>query len=82
MHKISRGYLPNATYSNHYIRLPQAALLLNRFLKQEAKEMSLEIEYLTAEASPFKQPPQSVDEQADELRKVLRDVEAASDGKE
>jgi hypothetical protein len=54
MHKISRGYLPTATYSNHYVRNPQAALLLRRYLKGEAAQTDAEIEYLSDQASPFK----------------------------
>lgn len=78
MHKISRGYLPKATYSNHYIRLPQAALLLKDFLRREAKQMDAEIEQLTSEASPFKEPAQHADKQAEELRKIMQKAQEAS----
>lgn len=79
-HKIARGYLPKATYSSHYIRLPEAALLLQKFLKREARQMSTEIELLTLEASPFKEPPQDVDKQTQELWNTLKKAQEASTG--
>jgi uncharacterized protein len=79
MHKISRGYLPNATYSSHFIRLPQAAMLLQRFLKQEAQQMEAEIEYLTAESTPFKAAPRE-NKDAVELRSFLQKAQDASAG--
>lgn len=79
-HKISRGYLPKATYSNHYIRHPEAALSLKHHLRREARQVDVEIEYLTLAASPFKEPPQDMDQQATVLRNVLKKVQEASSG--
>ena len=53
-HKISRGYLPTATYSSHYLRNAAAGLHIRRFLRSEAAQMDSTIEYLTEAASPFK----------------------------
>jgi predicted N-acyltransferase len=53
-HKISRGYLPKATYSSHFIRNPTAAFHIRRHLQRSALETEASIEALKAQASPFK----------------------------
>ncbi|MCH7795751.1 MAG: GNAT family N-acetyltransferase, partial [Proteobacteria bacterium] len=52
-HKIQRGYLPVPTYSAHWIADPAFRNAVERFLKQERREVDYEIGAL-AEYSPFR----------------------------
>lgn len=53
-HKISRGYLPTETYSAHWIRDPSFRDAVERFLVQETRENSFEMEYLEGQRSPYR----------------------------
>lgn len=53
-HKIQRGYLPNLTYSSHYVRDPMCADAVARFLRSERGQIDYALEALTQEASPYK----------------------------
>lgn len=53
-HKIQRGYLPQPTFSSHYIRIPRLRAMLDTALEQERQGMQTAIDQLTAAASPFK----------------------------
>jgi len=55
MHKISRGYLPHAVYSAHYIADKALRQPVARFLAQEQAQMQMVMRELRAEHSPFKQ---------------------------
>lgn len=52
-HKISRGFLPTATWSAHWIQQPEFATAIARFTEQEQQGMQHYIDSLTAH-SPFK----------------------------
>ena len=52
-HKIQRGYLPNTTYSAHWIRDPGFASAVADFLERERAAVDQEIDEL-AEFSPFR----------------------------
>jgi predicted N-acyltransferase len=52
-HKLQRGYLPRATYSNHWIADPGFRTAVERFLIQEREAVDNDIEALT-ELGPFK----------------------------
>ena len=52
-HKISRGYLPNPTYSLHWIKDPGFRQAVSEFLKSERIGVENEMETL-ANLSPFK----------------------------
>jgi hypothetical protein len=54
-HKISRGYLPSATYSSHFVLNTTAAHSIRRYLQSSALETEAQIEALKAHASPFKE---------------------------
>jgi uncharacterized protein len=45
-HKLQRGYEPVPTYSAHWIREPGFRVAIERFLNQERREMTVEIEQL------------------------------------
>ena len=53
-HKITRGYLPKATYSSHFVLNTTAAYHIRRYLQRSALQTEASIEALTAHASPFK----------------------------
>ena len=53
LHKVSRGYLPNKTYSAHKIMNPQFEEAIKRFLSQEASQNSEEA-LLINKVSPYK----------------------------
>ena len=53
-HKISRGYLPSATYSSHWIRDPNFRNAVKHFLVREDRETRLEMELLENERSPYR----------------------------
>ena len=54
-HKISRGYLPTAVYSAHYIADARLREPVARFLDQEREAVQQEMSMLQAEYSPFRQ---------------------------
>jgi predicted N-acyltransferase len=53
-HKIQRGYLPQATYSAHWIRDPGFARAVADFLARERQAIAQEMEALEEELSPFR----------------------------
>ena len=53
-HKISRGYLPTAVYSTHYIADPALRNAVARFLEEERRAVQGEMDWLAEEYSPFK----------------------------
>ncbi len=55
-HKISRGFLPTATWSAHWIKEPRFSTAIQHFLQQETEGMQ---DYIQAmlERSPYKNPP-------------------------
>ena len=54
-HKIARGYLPEAVYSAHWIADPALREPVARYLDQERAAVAEDMDYLTAEFSPFRQ---------------------------
>jgi predicted N-acyltransferase len=52
-HKLARGYLPSETYSAHYIAHSGFKAAVDRFLSEERRYVSEEIDYLE-QFSPFK----------------------------
>eukprot|EP00775_Hariotina_reticulata_P008893 gene8893-9070_t len=54
-HKLQRGYLPNYTYSAHYITDPMLRSAVGRFLEREEQQLHYTWQALTVEGSPFKQ---------------------------
>ena len=52
-HKIARGYLPTPVYSAHFIADPALRAPVARYLDQERRAVSEEIEQLTEAYSPF-----------------------------
>jgi hypothetical protein len=53
-HKISRGYLPSATYSAHWIRDTGFRDAVADFVARERREILFEIEHLTEQRSPYR----------------------------
>ncbi|MDP2784183.1 MAG: GNAT family N-acetyltransferase [Sulfurimicrobium sp.] len=53
-HKLSRGFLPETTWSAHWLAHPRFAQAVNDFLKREARGMGFHMDELN-ERSPFKQ---------------------------
>jgi predicted N-acyltransferase len=53
-HKISRGYLPRAVYSAHWIADPALRAPVARFLQEERRGVEHEIDWLEAAYSPFR----------------------------
>ena len=53
-HKLQRGYLPQFTYSAHYLADPSLRSAVGRFLEREAEQRLEEWQQLTVQASPFK----------------------------
>jgi predicted N-acyltransferase len=53
-HKIQRGYLPNETYSAHWIRDAGFAGAVADFLARERRALASEMEMLEENLSPFK----------------------------
>ena len=53
-HKIQRGYLPQATYSAHWIRDPGFARAVADFLARERRAVTHEMEALEEGLSPFR----------------------------
>ncbi len=52
-HKIARGYLPQTTYSAHYIADPSLRRAVRDYLKQERAYVQEAVEELT-DAGPFR----------------------------
>jgi predicted N-acyltransferase len=52
-HKISRGYIPELTYSNHWFESKELKESINIFFYEEGKKVKETIEYLK-KLSPFK----------------------------
>jgi uncharacterized protein len=53
-HKISRGYLPTAVYSAHFIADPALRAPVARFLEEERRAVSGEMDWLAEEFSPYR----------------------------
>jgi predicted N-acyltransferase len=53
-HKIQRGYLPQATFSAHWIRDPGFSRAVDDFLARERQAVTDEMEELEEELSPFR----------------------------
>jgi predicted N-acyltransferase len=53
-HKIARGYLPTPVYSAHWIADPALRTPVARYLEQERAQVRQEMDWLTAEYSPFR----------------------------
>jgi predicted N-acyltransferase len=53
-HKISRGYLPSAVYSAHHIADAALRGPVARFLEEERRAVSDEMDWLAEEYSPFR----------------------------
>lgn len=58
-HKLSRGYLPHPVYSAHHIREERLRAPVARFLEDERAAVAEEIEWIEAEASPFRKDGKS-----------------------
>ncbi|HXV00905.1 MAG TPA: GNAT family N-acetyltransferase [Caulobacteraceae bacterium] len=54
-HKISRGYLPRAVYSAHYIADAALRAPVGRYLDEERRSVQGEMDWLAEEYSPFRQ---------------------------
>eukprot|EP01026_Neomeris_dumetosa_P032979 TRINITY_DN2621_c0_g1_i10.p2 TRINITY_DN2621_c0_g1~~TRINITY_DN2621_c0_g1_i10.p2 ORF type:complete len:307 (-),score=34.20 TRINITY_DN2621_c0_g1_i10:295-1215(-) len=54
-HKIQRGYIPQMTYSSHYIVDPQLRSIIKRYLGNEQLDIQWTLDVLKQEASPYKQ---------------------------
>lgn len=52
-HKISRGYIPTLTYSNHWIKDSVMSVAIENFLKKESKIIEKNIDYLL-KSIPFR----------------------------
>ena len=52
-HKLARGYLPQTTYSLHYLAHPGLRRAVAHFLEQEREAVDEEARYL-AELAPFR----------------------------
>lgn len=53
-HKLSRGYVPQLTYSNHYIRNPGVGAAIESFLYQERREIESYVEAASLHLCPYK----------------------------
>ena len=54
-HKVSRGYLPTAVYSAHFIADPALRGPVARFLEAERRSVQGEMDWVAEEFSPFRQ---------------------------
>lgn len=61
-HKLARGYLPNLTYSAHWIREPRLRDAIAHFLTQERMHVSQDSEILAGH-SPFRRNPDEEEEE-------------------
>jgi predicted N-acyltransferase len=57
-HKLSRGYLPETTYSAHYIADPNFRRAVENYLEEERREVALSAEVLASHA-PFRRGERS-----------------------
>ena len=55
-HKIARGFLPETTWSAHWLAHPEFSRAVEDFLQREAKGMSQYVDELN-DSNPFKQRP-------------------------
>lgn len=53
-HKVQRGYLPELTYSLHYIRDPGFSDAVNDFVHRERQAIENEASYVRTEHSPYR----------------------------
>jgi hypothetical protein len=53
-HKVARGYLPQATYSAHWISDPGLRRAVDQFLNEERRYVQQDIDYVERN-TPFKQ---------------------------
>jgi uncharacterized protein len=53
-HKVTRGYLPRAVYSAHYIADPALRAPVEQFVRRERLGVEQEMEWLEEEYSPFR----------------------------
>jgi len=53
-HKLARGYMPQATYSAHWIRDPRLRDAVHRYLKDERRYVEEDIAYVERRHSPFR----------------------------
>ena len=60
-HKLARGFLPEATWSAHWLRHPQFADAIEKFLAREAAGVERHIDELN-ERSPFRNASGSIEE--------------------
>jgi predicted N-acyltransferase len=56
-HKLARGFLPEVTWSAHWLAHPQFADAVEKFLMREAAGVARHVDEL-AERSPFRKPPE------------------------
>jgi Peptidogalycan biosysnthesis/recognition len=77
-HKIARGYLPQLTFSSHFLRNPAASALIQRFLLREAREVEHTAEALTTVVSPYKSAViESVASVASEIHAHVKQIDEA-----
>ena len=53
-HKLARGYMPQPTYSAHWIRDPRLRSAVHRYLKDERRYVEEDIAYVEQRHSPFR----------------------------
>lgn len=53
-HKLARGYMPQPTYSAHWIRDPRLRSAVHRYLKDERRYVEQDIAYVERRHSPFR----------------------------
>ena len=53
-HKLARGYMPQPTYSAHWIRDPRLRDAVHRYLKDERRYVEEDIAYVARRHSPFR----------------------------
>jgi predicted N-acyltransferase len=56
-HKLARGFVPEVTWSAHWLAHPQFADAVEKFLAREAAGVARHVDEL-AERSPFREPPE------------------------
>jgi len=75
-HKLARGYLPQTTYSAHYIADPNFRRAVEAYLTEERREIAHQGQVL-AEHAPFRRP-----QNADQIGPCGNALEELSGGKE
>ena len=53
-HKLPRGYLPNPTYSSHFIVNPQFSHVISNYLEEEREKVKEYCDTIILESSPYK----------------------------